>query len=461
MVSINRQIAEFAVNLTYDDLPEAVVKETKRFVFDSIGCALGATQTHDAKIMRDVLKVLGGESQATVMGWGDRNNIVNTAFMNALLVRGMDYNDIYWEQDPSHPSDIIPASLAVGELEGSSGKELIVSIVLAYEFEQRLCEFAFPGIRERKWHHATLTQFVSPIAAGKLLGLNVDQMVHAVGISACHNFTPGKVTAGDLTMMKNTVDPMATRSGVMAALMAKHGYEGPEEIYEGKEGFFDTFSYTGIEFKPEILTEGLGDSFRIMRCGMKAFPTEALTHSFITGTLALVTEHDIKPHEIEELTVKTVARAVDILADPTKYDPQTRETADHSLPYVVAASIVDRMVTPEQFTPERIQDPNIRALLPKIKAVADPELEKQFPAKKPCDIIIKTTDGRTLTHHVEYPIGDPRLPIPPDQLDNKFNALAKSLFSSEKLAELKEAIWNLETFASTADFMQLTVGDLA
>ncbi len=110
--------------------------------------------------------------------------------------------------------------------------------MLAYEIEMRLCEFAVPGIRERGWHHATLTAYAAPLVAGRMLDLDPDKMQHALGISACHHFTLGAAVAGKLTMMKNTVDPMATRAGVEAALLARLGYTGPENVLDGKEGMF-------------------------------------------------------------------------------------------------------------------------------------------------------------------------------------------------------------------------------
>ena len=181
-------------------------------MYDSLGCAYGGYHTKDVKILRDIYNEMGGKEEATIIGYGDKMPAVNATLVNSLMIRALDFNDIYWKEDPSHPSDLIPAALSVGEMVGASMKEVITAIVLAYEFEQRLCEFAVPGIRERKWHHATLTQFVSPIVAGKMLGLNVDQMVNAIGISGSHNHTIGCPTAGKLTMMKNTVDPMAVQA---------------------------------------------------------------------------------------------------------------------------------------------------------------------------------------------------------------------------------------------------------
>ena len=167
--SIARQISEFSVGLKFEDLPDEVINEVKRYMYDSIGCAYGGYHTKDLNIIRDIYMEMGGNGEATVLGFGDKLPAVNATLINSLMVRALDFNDIYWKDDPSHPSDIIPAAWAVGELVNANMKDVIVAIVLAYEFEQRLCLFAKPGVRERKWHHATLTQFVSPIVAGKLL----------------------------------------------------------------------------------------------------------------------------------------------------------------------------------------------------------------------------------------------------------------------------------------------------
>ncbi len=177
-------------------------------------------------------------------------------------------------------------------------------------------------------------------------------------------------------MMKNTVDPLATQSGVLAALLAEKGYTGPEHVIDGKEGLVHCF---GPEWKLNILTDGLGDSWRITQCGMKAFPTEALTHTPISAVLALVKDNDLRPDEIAKVHIRTTARGADILSDPSKYDPHTKETADHSLPYVIAAAIAERQVTPLQFTQAKIMDPVIRAQLRKVQVVADRGNREGFP----------------------------------------------------------------------------------
>jgi 2-methylcitrate dehydratase len=448
--SVSRRIAEFAVNLKYEDLPERVVHEVQRYLYDSIGCAYGASHTKDVNIIRDIYLEMGGEGEATLLGFGDKMPAVNATLVNSLMIRALDFNDIYWKEDPSHPSDIIPAALSVGEKVNASMKDVITAIVLAYEFEQRLCEFAVPGVRERKWHHATLTQFVSPIVAGKVLGLTVDQMVNAIGINGCHNHTIGCPTAGKLTMMKNTVDPMATQTGVFAALMARRGYSGTEAVFEGKEGFMDVF---GPDWDLNKLLGGLGDSFKILECSMKAFPTEALTHTHITCALKAVMENNISYDQIQEVRVTTIARACDILFDPHKYRPDSRETADHSLPYCLAAALVDHKVTTQSFSDEKLKDPRIWEVIDKIKGEASEEFEKMFPAKQPSRVVVRTTDGREFSEYLEYPKGDPREPMSMEDLDNKFIALSAKLLSPEAQATKKDIIFRCQEY-SARDFMK-------
>ena len=455
--TITAAMARWAADLKFKDIDEDAVHEAKRYLLDSLGCAFGGYRQEDALIALEVLDEIGGDGPATILGNGKKTDVASAALANALMVRVMDYNDIYWQQDPSHPSDIIPAAIACGERQGSDGQELVVGIILGHEFEMRLCEAGFPGIRERGWHHATLTAFVAPIVAARMLRLPWEKIQHAIGISASHHCTLGAVTAGKLTMMKNTVDPMATRAGVMAALLAEKGYSGPEHVIDGKEGLVHCM---GPEWRLEVLTDGLGESWRIERCGMKAFPTEALTHAPISAVLEIVQTNDLKPEDIERVHIRSLARAADILADPSKYDPRSKETADHSLPYVIAAAIADRQVTPAQFEMEKIMDPTIRAQLNKVEVVADPEIEAVFPKLQRVVVTIRTTDGRELTEQLDYPKGDPRNPLTDAEIEEKFDALAAPVLSEVARARLKDAIWNLDKLESVSKLMDMCRADI-
>lgn len=453
MENITYKLAQFTKHLKYEHLTQETIINVKRFLLDSIGCAYGGSQTEDVKIMLDFYNEMGGKEEAAVINSSQKLPMINQCLLNSLMIRALDYNDIYWEQDPSHPSDLIPAALTPAEVLHKSGKDLITAIVLAYEWEQRLCEFAIPGIRETKWHHATLTQFASPLAAAKILDLTVDQMVHAIGISGSHNLTLGAVTAGNLTMMKNAVDPMATQAGLYSALLAQRGYEGPAHVIDGKEGLVDTFKSN--KFELNILTDGLGETFRINRCSMKAFPTEALTHTPMSAVIKLMRDNNIDKSDVKQVTIETVARAADILSDPSKYDPKTRETADHSLPYCLSVCIVDGTATPASFSEEKILDPEIRSFLPKIKVVANPEFEKTFPELKQAGAEIITNNGKSFKITLDYPLGDYREPMDETTLLKKFDSMVIPVTGQSKRDQIVDAVMNIDKENDVANLMKL------
>src|ERR1700730_18178143 len=358
---LSYSIAEWACALKYEHLSPEAIQAAKLFWFDSIGCALGGSQQDDAKILLKHYRAMsatadssggegGGKGKATAFVSGFKTNPVDASFLNGHMIRAMDYNDIYWKADPCHPSDLIAAPLALCESEGLSGKDLILATIIAYEIEMRLCEIGRPGVREYGCHHATLSAFAAPVAAGRVLNLTTDQMVSAIGISAARTFCPGAVTAGKLTHMKTTGDPWAGRMGAESALLAREGFSGPEHIIDGKEGLFAVFHHVQYKGQPaafdgEALVMDLPTSqkshYRILDCGMKSFPIEALSHSPLTAMMKTVKEQNIKPEHVKEIKVEVIARAADILGDPHKYRPDSKETAHHSLPYCMAAGLVD------------------------------------------------------------------------------------------------------------------------
>jgi 2-methylcitrate dehydratase len=456
MSTITEGISRWACDLSYEDLTPEAIDAAKRFLYDTLGCALGGYQTGDVEIFMGYLREMGGEGPCTVIGAGDRMNCVSASMINALMVRAMDYNDIYWKQDPSHPSDLLSAPLALAEQARMSGKDLILGIVLGYEITMRLCHIAVPGIRERGWHHATLMAYAAPIVAGRMIGLDPEQMQHAIGIASCHRFTLGCAVAGKLTKMKNTVSPMATRDGVEAALLAQKGYTGPEGVIEGKEGMEHCL---GEGWDYSWVTDKLDDRFMITDCGMKSYPIEALMHSPVSATLHLTREHGLEAEDIEQVQIESIARAADILSDPAKYDPQGKESADHSLPYCIAAAVAEGRVTPREFKEDKLWDQRLRAQMSKVKVVANAEFEKAFPAKQCTRVTIETRDGKSFTHALDVPKGDPRDPMTLEELQVKFDALADPIMSEKRRAELRECVFSLESLDEVGRLMQLTIAD--
>ena len=456
MKTISQKWAKFALKLKYKDIPSEALKEAKRFLLDSIGCAFSALDNKDTQAAYNYIQDLGGKEQAAIIGWGTKANLPQAALMNSLLIRALDYNDIYWEQDPSHPSDIIPAVLSTGEFMKKNGKEVLVGIIIAYELEMRLCLAAFPGVREIGWHHATLTQLVSPVAAGRMLGLNEEEIVAAIGISGSSHFTLGGVVAGHLTNMKNAADPFTVESGVRAALLASKGYTGPVEVFEGKEGLFEVLDK--VKWDKEILTKGLGDKFLINQCGYKAFPTEALTHQPITAVLEVMQENSIDPKEVKEVLVETTTRGADILSDPSKYKPTTKETADHSLPYCIAVAVAKGNVLPSDFEEDALRDHLVCSLLDKIKVAANPEIDALFPKIKRAIVTIKTSHGE-FKKQEDFAKGQPERPLSDEEIISKFKANSEKKISSSRMEDIIKATKGLENIDEIVEYMKLLVSD--
>ncbi|MCH8824133.1 MAG: MmgE/PrpD family protein [Planctomycetes bacterium] len=453
---VSYALAKWASELTYEKLSVEAIHSAKLYLFDSFGCALGGSQQHDLQIAIEHAKQMGGSPLCTCLVDGFKTNPVEAAFINSLMIRAMDYNDIYWKQDPSHPSDIIPAALSICEMNNLSGKDLILGTVIGHELEMRFCEAGLPGIREYGWHHATLTAFVSPVVAGRLLNLSADQIQHAIGISASHSCSLGAVTAGKLTNMKNTVDPMATRSGVEAALLAGRGYSGPEHIIDGKEGLTHVFGHDwDLNKLTDILPCATSDHYKILDCGMKSFPIEALSHAPLTAMMKIVKEHNINADDVSEIKVEVIARAADILGDPAKYRPTSKETADHSLPYSLAVGLVDGMVTPLQFKQSRIDDPALIPIMDKIKVVPNDEFESLFPKFQPSQVTITLNDGNQHQQRVDVPKGDPRDPMTEDEIAEKFTALGKDVVGEERCKQLRELIMGIDGEANLDKFLGL------
>ena len=453
MSSLSGKMAQWALDLKFEDIPEASIWEAKRFLLDSMGCALAAVKNEDMEAMYRFTEKLGGTPEATVIGREYKTNASNAALMNCLLTRALDYNDIYWEEDPSHPSDLIGTALAAAEVNGKTGRDALVAILIDYELMLRWCHAAHPGVREIGWHHASLVQFVSPLVAGKMYDLTLDQMIAAIGISASSHFTLGGVVAGHLTNMKNTAAPLASQAGVIASMIAREDYSGPVEVFEGKEGVFEVID--SVEWRPDWVLKDLGKDFMITKCAYKAFPTEALTHQPISAAMQVCQEGNLTAEDISEILVETTVRGADILSDPSKFKPTTKETADHSLPYVIAAAVADGNVLPSSFSDEKLKDPRIWDLLGKIKVVADPEIDALFPGVKRARVTITDHDGKSLTAQVDHAKGSPQNPMSDDEVISKFRANASTVLSKEKQDELIDLTWRFDQLEEISSYMEL------
>jgi 2-methylcitrate dehydratase len=373
------------------------------------------------------------------LGTGWKSSPELAAFANGILVRYLDYNDTYLSKEPAHPSDNIPAALAVGEAEGADGRRLIEAIVIGYEVQSRLCDAA--SLRARGWDHVTYGSLSSGLLSAKLMGLPKEQMVQTLGLAGTPNIALRQTRVGELSMWKGCAFAHGARNGIFAAQLAREGMTGPAPFFEGEQGFFRQVS--GPFELPAF--GGGGRPFMILKTSLKFYPAEYHAQSAIEAALALRGEvGDLK--QIRSITIKTFQAAFEIIGhEPEKWRPQSRETADHSLPYCVAVALVDGRVGLEQFEPERFHDPALLTLMRKIEIKRDEALDRDYPEGIPNQVEITLASGRVLTKRVTYPRGGPRNPFSDGEVEEKFKSLASGRLSSTRIKRLLGRLWGLES----------------
>lgn len=460
-MSVARELAQKVLDFSFDDIPGDVIHQTKRAVLDTLGCAIGGYDSRASHILQKTIKEeLNGPPEATVFGSGLKTSCLNATLANGAMVRYLDYNDtafiikgeIY--RTGYHPSEVIPAILALGERQHISGKEAIAVINLGYDLS-----FAFlkgirgMGMERRGWNGDTRGAYIMPLIAGRLLKLNADQMENAVGIAAsCHAvFGILDAPSEEYTMMKNLRFPMMAYAGILAALLAQRGFTGPTRMMEGQNGFIEVVQ--GGEYDIDCLLDFRG-KFVIRNTCFKSIIADYSSHGHLWATLTLVKEYDIKPEDVREVTITTSKRCAEHTGDSVKKYPKNKETADHSLYYLTAVAIVDRQIGFRQFAPEKYNDPRVLQLIEKIKVVADPSLDKVRPAGV-SEIVTK--DGRRFRCRVDYPRGHPNNPMTDEELVGKLADMAGQYMSEDEIKRLVDVVFTLEELEDISVLPQLMV----
>jgi 2-methylcitrate dehydratase len=438
-LSLARQLAEYAVGLSVDDLDEATVHEVRRRMIDSLACACGAWNANAVNVARRIASRVTSDPGAEFLGGAQQTSPDLAAFVNGILFRYLDYNDTYLSKEPAHPSDNIPAVLAAAQAAGASGREIITAIALAYEIQCRLCDAA--SIRAHGWDHVTYGAFSTAASAGKLLGLDADGITQALNLAGTPNITLRQTRAGELSEWKGCAFANAARNGVFAAQLAAEGLTGPAPIFEGEMGFFQQVSG---EFELASLADASQPDFMIKRTSIKFWPAEYHSQSAIHAALEL-REQVSDVTRITKIDIHSFDAAVDIIGkDPEKWRPKTRETADHSLPYCTAVALVDGDVTLESFSEERLHDESLLALVAKIDIHRDDKLSARYPVGIPNRITITLDDGSQHTAENEFPRGHDQNPMKDGEVTDKFQRLATGLLDTQTQQRVLDTCWALE-----------------
>lgn len=442
MTTIVEELAALSEQIRYEALPQDVVHKTKMTILDTLGCALGGYASEPAKIMRGVVRRLGGTPAATILGTAERTSVLGATWVNGTAIRYLDYNDTLMSRDPGHPSGNLAAVLAVAEAQRLDGRELICGLVNAYEIQLRLVDHCGePCLWTRGWDHPTNMVYGSAAAAARLLGLSRDKIAHAMAIAGSQANFLSEIRRGVIGKIKGTAEAKAAGDGVFAALLAADGLTGPLKIFEGDYGYLNIVA-GGADL--EALT-GAIKQHKMMRTYLKYYPVETMTQSPVQAALDLRAEHQIDPRQIERVVVGLYDFAFKKPSwDASKLRPATRESADHSFNYCVAIALLDGEVTAAQFTDARIQAPDAQDLMVRTELVADSEIEGIYPKFYPGIVTVYMKNGKSFRKRVDHFPGDPKRPMTEAQAEEKFRNQAAPYLTPDQIKRVIATAWSLE-----------------
>ena len=452
MTSLVEHLSTYCAELRYEDLPGEVVAQARRLIIDTVGCALGGYWSEPARIARDIAATVRSSEPVSVIGSGERTSLDLATFANGVMIRFLDFNDGYTSTGESgHPSDSIAAVLSTAELRRRSGREAITATVLAYDVFCRICDEA--DLKPLGFDHVTVGGMASTAAAARLLGLAPPEIAQAFNLAIAPNVALYQTRIGHVSMWKGCAYANASRNAVFAAMLAARGMTGPAPIFEGVGGYFKAVTRKPFEL-PAL--GAAGGSHKIMECSIKRFPLGQYSQTVVEAALQL-RDKVSSPDAIAEIRIETVTTAIRLMAgDIDKWEPKTRESADHSMPYTVAIAFLYGDVEERHFGEQYLRNPRVLALTQRVKAKGTEEADRRMPDAMFCKMDVMTTTGETHTAVVEYHKGHWKNPMSDAEVEGKFRKLAREVLDEERTERLLKALWGLEALDDAGEIVRLT-----
>lgn len=440
MDNLTRQIANFAAELADERLPEEVVAAARRFLVDTLACGIAAYDCESAQIGLRLARGAAPEQYpGRILFHGEKSTAESAAFVNTAMIRNLDFNDQY---PGGHPSDCLGAFLAIAEAAETDGRQLLAAMVIAYELFVRISDVT--GLRYKGWDQGFAIGICTVAGLGHLLRLSPQQIAEAVAIIAVANVPMRNTRAGELSLWKGAATSFATRNGVFAALLAKEGMTGPDRPFEGKHGLWDLI--TGpFEFEPLPTAGGL---YRSPSVQLKAWPVEYNAQLPVWAARELRSKVDWR--EITDIEIGTYTFAyTEIGGEPEKWNPKTRETADHSMPYIFAKVLVDGTISVAAFDEAAYRDPSIRPLMNRIRIHVDDQVNALYPGVVAMKVKATTEDGRVISIFPRDPLGHTNNPMRDQDIRDKFTRTVEPVYGTEKTARTLDRWWNIKDATST------------
>ncbi|MFD1037445.1 MmgE/PrpD family protein [Virgibacillus byunsanensis] len=446
-MELSQDIAKYIKSTKYEDLPQDVVSYTKLCILDYFGSAFAGSAKPPVKMIDELVREMGGESQATLITGGE-TSVANAALVNGAASHIVELDDIHKASIIHAATVVIPAALAIAEWKELSGKDLITAVVVGYEVSYRVGEAVSPS-HYYYWHNtATCGTFGSASAVAKLLDLGEEEIIHTLG-------SAGTQAAGlwefieDGAMTKQLHPGKAAMNGVISALLAQKGFTGARKILDGDRGFFKAMS---DEFQVEKITKGLGEQFKIIENSYKIHASCRHTHHAMDLMIDYKKESQISSEEIDRITVKTYQVAINITDND---DPNTEYASKFSLQYCTALALINGQGGLDQFNDQALWNDEIRSLMKRVDVQVDPEIDRLYPDKWGAVVEIQLKSGETITKQTDYPKGDPENPVTAVELLDKFMKLSHKLPEDDR--ELfADKVMALESLENVKDLMKAT-----
>ena len=443
-MEVTKTLAKFIVNHRYADVPQKVRHEAARSFLNWVGCAVGASRHETVENALAALSEFSGPREATVLGRGDRLDIMLAALMNGTTSHTFDFDDTHLKT-VIHPSGpVASAILALAERKPVTGDAFLHAFILGVEAECRIGNAVYPSHYDVGWHiTATTGVFGAAAAAGRLLGLSEQQMVWALGIAATQS-------SGLREMFGTMVKPMhpgnAARNGLLAALLASKNFTSAEQGIEGRRGFANVLA---TQRNYAEITERLGETWEISLNTYKPYACGIVEHPIIDGCAQLRTEHKLKSEDIESISLRVHPLVLELTGRKT---PQTGLEGKFSVYHAAAVGVIYGTAGEAQYSDKVVRDPRVIALRDKVVATVESGVHEDQ-----AHVAIRLKNGKTLDKFVEHAVGSLDRPLSDADLETKFRGLAEGILSKAETDKLIRLCWDVGKLKDVGEIARASV----
>jgi 2-methylcitrate dehydratase PrpD len=443
-MDVTRTLARYVVSAPVDSVPAKVRREAVRSFLNWAGCTVGGSQHPSVDIALAAVSPFAGKEQAGLLGRKERIDVLNAALLNGIASHVFDFDDTHLKTIIHPAGPIASALLSLAQLKPVSGRDFLHAFILGVEVECRIGNAVYPAHYDVGWHiTGTAGVFGAAAAAGKVLGLDEQQMVWALGIAGTQSSGFREMFG---TMCKSFHPGRAAQNGLLAAFLAQQNFTSSNRVLEAPRGFAHVMS-TARNF--EEITGGLGESFEIALNTYKPFACGIVIHPSIDGCVQLRNEHGLEAGEIERIDLRVAPLVLELTGKKT---PQTGLEGKFSVYHSAAVAIIHGRAGEEEYSDAVVQDPAVTALRDRVTAIADKEIDEAE-----CRVAVTLKDGRVLAKHVEHAIGSLERPMSDADLDAKFRGLSESVLGKETTERLRALCWKIEDLADAAEVARLAV----